>query len=71
MALLYLYLEGIVQNWFERLPLNFKQDWPSFIQLFKKQFCSQKLAHQAQLKAHSLVKKDNEALRNFAVLVET
>ena len=37
----------------------------------KKQFYSQKPAYQAQSEAHSLVKKDNENVRHYALKVET
>ena len=71
MAFLYVSLDGTAQNWFEKLPPLFKEDWSAFLQLFRKQFCSQKLAYHAQLKASSLVKKDNESVRSFALQIET
>ena len=41
-----------------------------FVQLFKKQFSSQKTAYYAQVEAMSLMKKDNETVRHFALRVQ-
>ena len=38
--------------------------------MFKKQFSSQKTAYYAQVEAMSLMKKDNEAVRHFALRVQ-
>ena len=71
MSLLYCSLTGTASNWFDRLPQVYKDDWSSFLQIFKKQFYSQKHAYHAQIEALSLVKKDNENVRHFALKVET
>ena len=42
-----------------------------FFKFFKKQFYSQKRAYHAQIDALSLLKKDNENVRHFALKVET
>ena len=64
-------LTGTASNWFDRLPQVYKDDWSSFLQIFRKQFYSQKHAYHAQIEALSLVKKDNENVRHFALKVET
>ena len=71
MSLLYCSLTGTASNWFDRLPQVYIDDWSSFLQIFKKQFYSQKHAYHAQIEALSLVKKDNENVRHFALKVET
>ena len=71
MSLLYCSLTGTASNWYDRLPQVYKDDWSSFLQIFKKQFYSQKHAYHAQIEALSLVKKDNENVRHFALKVET
>ena len=71
MSLLYCSLTGTASNWYDRLPQVYKDDWSSFLQIFKVQFYSQKHAYHAQLEALSLVKKDNENVRHFALNVET
>ena len=40
------------------------------MQFFKKQFSSQKLAYYAQVEAMSLMKKNNETVRHFALRVQ-
>ena len=60
MSLLYCSLTGTASNWYDRLPQVYKDDWSSFLQIFKKQFYSQKHAYHAQIEALSLLKKDNE-----------
>ena len=71
MSLLYCSLTGTASNWYYCLPQVFKDDWSSFLQIFKKQFYSQKHAYHAQIEALSLVKKDYENVRHFALKVET
>ena len=71
MSLLYCSLTGTAANWYDRLPQVYKDDWSSFLQNFKKQFYSQKHAYHVQIEALSLVKKDNENVRHFALKVET
>ena len=71
MSLLYCSLTGTASNWYDRLPQIYKDDWSSFLQIFKKQFYSQKHAYHAQIEALSLVKKDNENVRHFALKVDT
>ena len=71
MSLLYCSLTGTAFNWYDRLPQVYKDDWSSFLQIFKKQFYSQKHAYHAQIDALSLVKKDNENVRHLALKFET
>ena len=71
MSLLYCSLTGTASNWYDRLPQVYKDDWSSFLQIFRKQFYSQKHAYHAQIEALSLLKKDNENVRHFALKVET
>ena len=71
MSLLYCSLTGTAYNWYDRFPQVYKDDWSSFLQIFKKQFYSQKHAYHAQIEALSLLKKDNENVRHFALKVET
>ena len=47
-----------------------RQDWHAFVQAFKKQSSSQKNAYFAQVEALSLVKKDKETDRHFALKVQ-
>ena len=70
MSLLYCSLTGTASNWYDRLPQVYKDDWSSFLRNFKKQFYSQKHAYHAQIEALSLVKKDNENVRQYALKVE-
>ena len=70
MFLLYCSFTGTASNWCDRLPQVYKSDWSSFLQIFKKQFYSLKLAYHSQIEALSLVKKDNENVRHFALKVE-
>ena len=51
------------------LHISYKQQWNAFVQLFKKQFSSQKTAYYPQEEAMSLMKKDNETVRHFALRV--
>ena len=62
-------LTGTALSWYIRLNYIYKQDWHAFVQAFKKQFSSQKNAYYAQIEALSLVKKDNETVRHFALKV--
>ena len=71
MSLLYRSLTGTASNWYGRLPQVYKDDWPPFLQTFKKQFYSRKHAYHAQIEDLSLVKKDNENVRHYAVKFET
>ena len=45
-------------------------DWSAFVQAFKIQLSSRKNAYYAQVKALTLVKKDNETVRHFALKVQ-
>ena len=58
---------GTASNWYNRLPQVYKSDWSAFLQIFQKQFYSQKHAYHAL----TLVKKHNENVRHFALKVET
>ena len=71
MSLLYCSLTGTASNWYDRLPQVYKDDWSSFLQIFKNQFCSQKHAYHAQIEAISLVKKDKENVCHYTLKVET
>ena len=53
-----------------QISIYHKQQWNSFVQLFKKQFSSQKTAYYSHVKAMSPMKKDNETIRNFALRVQ-
>ena len=63
-------LTGTALDWYTILHISYKQQWNSFVQLFKKQFSSQKTAYYAQVEAMSLMKKDNETVRHFALRVQ-
>ena len=63
-------LTGTALDWYTNLHISCKQQWNSFVQLFKKQFSSQKTAYYAQVEAMSLMKKDNETVRHFALRVQ-
>ena len=63
-------LIGSALDWYANLQISYKQQWNSFVQLFKKQFSSQKTAYYAQVEAMSLMKKDNETVRHFAFRVQ-
>ena len=62
-------LIGTALDWFTNLQISYTQQWNSFVQLFKKQFSSQKTAYYAQVEAMSLMKKVNETVRHFALRV--
>ena len=70
MAFIQCSLTGTALSWYIRLNDTYKQDWHAFIQAFKKQFSSQKNDYYAQVEALSLVKKDNETVRHFALKVQ-
>ena len=57
-------------EWYTNLHISNKQQWNSFVQLFKKQFSSQKTAYYAQVEAMPLMKKDNGTVRHFAHRVQ-
>ena len=61
---------GTALDWYTNLHISYKQQWNSFVQLFKKQLSSQKTAYFAQVEAMSLMKKDNETVRHFALRVQ-
>ena len=70
MAFLQCSLTGTALSWYIRLNDTYKQDCHAFVQAFKKQFSSQKNAYYAQVEALSLIKKDNEDVRHFALRVQ-
>ena len=70
MAYIQCSLTGTALDWYTNLHISYKQQWNSFVQLFKKQFSSQKTAHYAQVEAMPLMKKDNETVRHFALRVQ-
>ena len=70
MAFIQCSLTGTALSWYIRLNDTYKQDWHAFVQAFKKQFSSQKNAYYAQVETLSLIKKDNETVRHFALRVQ-
>ena len=70
MAYIQCSLTATALDWYTNLHISYKQQWNSFVQLFKKQFSSQKTAYYAQVEAMSLMKKDNETVRHFALRVQ-
>ena len=70
MAFIQCSLTGTALSWYIRLNDNYKQDWHAFVQAFKKQFSSQKNAYYARVGALSLIKKDNETVRQFALRIQ-
>ena len=70
MAFIKCSLIGTALDWYTYLHISYKQQWNSFVQLFKKQFSSQKTAHYAQVEAMSLMEKDNETVRHFVLRVQ-
>ena len=71
MAYIQCSLIGTALDWYTNLHISYKQRWNSFVQLFKKkQFFSRKTAYYAQVEAISLMKKDNETVRHFALRVQ-
>ena len=71
MSHLHCFLTGSASIWYDRLSQVYKNDWSSFLQTFKKQFYSQKHAYHAQLEEVSIVEKDNEIVRHYALKVKT
>ena len=71
MAYIQCSLIGTALDWYTNLHISYKQQWNSFVQLFKKQFSSQKTAYYAQVEAMSLMKKDNETVCHFALRVNS
>ena len=71
MAYIQCSLIGTALDWYTNLLISYKQQWNSFVHLFKKQFSSQKTAYYAQVEVRtmSLMKKDNETVRHFALRV--
>ena len=63
-------LFGTALDWYTNLHISCKQQGKSFVQLFKKQFSSQKTAYYAQVEAMSFMKKDIETVRHFALRVQ-
>ena len=63
-------LTGTALDWYTNLHISYKQQWNSFVQLFKKQISCQKTAYYAQVEAMSLTKKDNKTVRHFALRVQ-
>ena len=63
-------LIGTAVDWYTNLLTSYKQQWNSVVHLFKKQFSSQKTAYYAQVEDMSLMKKDNETVRRFALRVQ-
>ena len=51
MSLLYCSFTGTASNWYDLLPQVYKSDWSFVLQMFKKQFYSQKHAYHAQIDA--------------------
>ena len=49
MAYIQCSLIGTTLDWYKNLQISYKQQWNSFVQLFKKQFSSQKTAYYAQV----------------------
>ena len=70
MAYIQCSLIGTALDWYTNLQISYKQQWNSFVQLFKKLFSSQKTAYYAQVEAMSLMKKDNETVRHFVLRVQ-
>ena len=60
MAYIQCSLIGTSLDWYTNFHISYKQQWNSFVQLFIKQFSSQKTAHYDLVEAMSLMKKDNE-----------
>ena len=69
MAYIQCSLIGTALDWYTNLHISYKQQCLLFVQLFEKQFSSQKTAYYAQVEAVSLKKKDNETVRHFALRV--
>ena len=70
MAFIQCSLTGTALSWYILLNDTYKLDWSAFVQAFKIQFSSQKNAYYAQVETLTLVKKDNETVRQFALKVQ-
>ena len=70
MAYIQCSLIGTALDWYTNLHISYEQQWNSFVQIFKKEFSSQKTTYYAQVEAMSLIKKDNESVRRFALRVQ-
>ena len=70
MAYIQCSLIGTALDWYTNVHTSFEQQWNSFVQLFKKHYSSQKTAYYAQVEGMSLMKKDDETLRHFALRVQ-
>ena len=70
MAIIQCSLTGTAFDWYIYLHDTYKQEWNSFVLLFKKQVSSQKTAYYAQVEALALTKKDNETVRHFALRLQ-
>ena len=70
MAYIQCSLVGTAFAWYTNLHISNKQQWNSFVQLFKEQFSSQKTAYYAQVEAMSHMKKDDKTVRHFALRVQ-
>ena len=70
MAFIQCSLSGTALSWYIRLIDTYKQDWSAFVQAFKQQFSSQKNAYYEQVQALTLVIKDDETVRQFALKVQ-
>ena len=70
MAFIQCSLTGTALSWYLRQIDSYKQDWSAFVQAFKKHFVAQKNAYFAQGEALTLVKKDIETIRDFALKVQ-
>ena len=66
MAFIQCSLIGTALDWYTNLHISYKQQWNLFVQLFKKQFSSEKTAYYAQVEAMSLMK----TVRHFAFRVQ-
>ena len=64
MAYIQCSLTGTALDWYTDLHISYKQQWNSSVQLFKKQFSSQKTAYHAQVEAMSLMKR---IMKQFAI----
>ena len=60
-------LIGTALDWYTNLHISNRKQRNSFVQPFKEQFSSQKETFYAQVEAMSLMKKDNETIRYFAL----
>ena len=70
MAYIQCSLNGTALDWYINLHISKKQQWNSFVQLFKKHFSSRKTSYYAQVEAMSLMKNEDETVRHFAVRVQ-